>query len=155
MSSQYTDLGNGKVALNVVNLGSGGGGTGGTSLTEAQVKTAIESSSPTLTGQAMKVGTSYNSAPSSNTAAVISLAATTGKRWAIYQIEVSYAQLPTNGVLTITESGGEKYRLFITTAGAAPIVSGRLFTSGAGVVVTLSAGGAGVSGAINLSAEVI
>lgn len=42
MSSQYTDLGNGKVALNVVNLGAGGsGGAGGAGgITQAQLDTA-------------------------------------------------------------------------------------------------------------------
>jgi hypothetical protein len=155
--SRYTTNADGSVSLNVVGgTGGGGGGTsGGTSITQAQVQAAIEASAAALLRRLNQVGTPYSAAPSVNTAATIVLAATTGKAWVIYQIEASYGSAPTDGALTITEGTTQRYRLQITSPGAAPTVASRVFAAGAAVTVNLSAGGAGVSGTLNLSAELI
>lgn len=123
------------------------------SLTQAQLVTAIEASAPVVTGLMARVATAYSATSSANSAALITLPAVTGKRWIIYSLEFSYAQLPSSGVVTIAEAGVEKYRLFVTTAGAAPTRCLRKFAIGAAITVTLVAGGAGVIGSLNLSAE--
>lgn len=135
-----------------------GGSAGGGGITQAQLDEAISASQSVLQTQintTQMIGTPYNHAPIANTAAVVALPATPQKRWAIYQIEASYGTMPTGGLLTISEGGAEKYRLNITASGAAPTVAGRRFAANTAIVVTLAAGGAGVSGALNLAAELV
>ena len=92
-------------------------------------------------------------APAAATAAVVTLAATTGQMWVIRAIHFSYDAAPAAGSLIITENGTPKYTLYITAAGAGPVPlpdNGMQFASGAEVVVTLASGAGTVKGALNV-----
>ena len=93
-------------------------------------------------------------APAAATAAVVTLAATTGQMWVIRAIHFSYDAAPAAGTgsLIITENGTPKYTLYTTAAGAGPVPlpdNGMQFASGAVVVVTLASGAGTVKGALN------
>jgi hypothetical protein len=96
-------------------------------------------------------------APAANTAATITLAASgaTFKR-VLYAVAFSYDNTPTGGQITITAGGATVYTQYITTSGAGfiPIPPSGWETSNnnEAVVVTLAAGGAGVSGAVSVIA---
>lgn len=90
-------------------------------------------------------------APASNTAAVVTLAAAAGQAHILAGLVSSYDGSPTAGTLTITD-GTTTFVWSVTAAGPAPVsfpVPLR-FAVGAGVTVTLSAGGSGVTGKLNL-----
>ncbi len=92
-------------------------------------------------------------APSSNTAAVLTYSAVTGQRHVLSGLAWSYSATPTSGNLKIEDGAGTTiFSLDITTAGPgfvpfAPPLSGSASTA---LIVTLAAGGSGVSGKLNV-----
>jgi len=99
-------------------------------------------------------------APSGNTAAVNTLTPASGKYIAIQSIEWSYDGVPTGGGLVITVDGTTVWSVDITAAGPGHFdwsIAPRIFSDFAGgiptkdqeVVVTLAAGGVGISGKLN------
>lgn len=102
---------------------------------------------------------SGTSTPASNTDCVVTLTGTTSDA-ALYlkTIIFSYSGTPTGGLLTVTVGGSTVFRQAVTASGVGPvevegIVSPRIASTGlpAEIVVTLSAGGAGVTGYLNVS----
>ena len=93
-------------------------------------------------------------APSSNTAAVITIAAVAGVAHELESVSFSYDAAPTGGSITIeSPSGTTLQKLFITAAGAGPVPLGNSClkspTVNAAMIITLAAGGSGVSGIVN------
>jgi len=90
-------------------------------------------------------------APSANTPAVVTLAARPGFRHYLLLVAWSYNAEPTNGALTITGLHAGTFAIDITTEGPGPLwlppAAGLISTA---VVVTLAAGGAGVTGKVNV-----
>lgn len=103
------------------------------------------------------MGKPFTHAPASDTAAVITIPAVVGQRIKLASLVFSYTADPTGGVLTIeSPSGTVKHTEYVTNKGVGPV----LFDgSDAGcweapekntaVVIRLTAGGTGISGAIN------
>lgn len=97
---------------------------------------------------------SGSSTPASNTACVVTLTGTaTDTCLLVKQMIFSYDNAPTGGLLTVTVGGTTVLTQAITASGIGPvdiggIVSQRVSSTGvpATIVVTLSAGGAGVTG---------
>jgi hypothetical protein len=104
---------------------------------------------------AVDASTGFAHAPASNTAAVVTIAAVTGKQNAISGIAWSYNAAPTAGNLKIENgSGVTVFSIDITAAGPGFIpwpvaIRGSVTTA---LIVTLAAGGAGVSGKVNVLA---
>jgi hypothetical protein len=89
--------------------------------------------------------------PASNTAAIITYAALTGYSHVLAGLKWSYDAAPTGGNLKITDGGTLVFSEDITAAGPGffdfePPIMG---TPGAAVVITLAAGGGGISGKVN------
>lgn len=102
------------------------------------------------------VGSSYTETAAANTATAITLPATSGKSWIIYNVEFSYAGTPDTGAtLTIAEGAVVKRRTQVTASGAGPLIVNQIYTPGSAVTVTLSAGGTDVVGSLNISAKVV
>lgn len=106
--------------------------------------------------EANKMLTTYNHAPTSNTAAVVTLDADSVRANTISTISYSYSGTPTNGTLKIEDGSGTT--VFGPHAVAAaglqqlnfdPPIHGSI---NAALIVTLAAGGSGVSGALTLNA---
>lgn len=95
--------------------------------------------------------------PAANTAAVLTLAAPTdtARRRVFSSVHWSYSGAPTGGRLTIASSGQSTYDVDITAGGPGYLTFPDNFRGAAGqtVVLTLAAGGAGVSGKINVPAD--
>jgi hypothetical protein len=89
-------------------------------------------------------------APAANTAASVSIAADSKEHWVIESVDFSYDATPSGGSITITSGGTTIYKMAITSAGAyrREFENGLKATKGEAVVVTLAAGGAGVSGTL-------
>ena len=93
-------------------------------------------------------------APASNTAAVITIAAVPGVAHELESVSFSYDAAPTGGSITIeSPSGTVLQKLFITAAGAGPMPFGgsclKSTSVNAAMIITLAAGGGGVSGIVN------
>lgn len=94
-------------------------------------------------------------APTSNTAAVVTKAAVTGQKTYCAGVYWSYTAAPTNGNLKIEDvSGTTVFNLDITAAGPGfvqfePPIFG---TANSAFIVTLAAGGSGISGKVNINA---
>lgn len=92
------------------------------------------------------------SAPAANTAAVITFAAAAGQRHHLVSVAWSYSAAPTGGRLTVEDGAGVfVFDVDITAAGPGSKdflwpIRGEVNTA---MVVTLAAGGAGVSGKLN------
>ncbi len=87
--------------------------------------------------------------PTSNTAAVVTLALVAGQEHVIHGVQWSYNGAPTGGRLTMTD-GTDTWDIDITAAGPggyAPLWGG---AEGAQVTITLAAGGSGVTGKLNV-----
>jgi hypothetical protein len=87
--------------------------------------------------------------PAANTAAVITLTAQTDKRWVIHGISWSYSGAPTGGRLSITFGGVTEFDIDIASSGVGETSA---FLSGGinqAVVITLAAGGVGITGKLN------
>lgn len=91
--------------------------------------------------------------PAANTAAVVTKVAVAATSHVITGVAWSYSAAPTNGRLTITDAGNTVFDIDITAAGwgsitfPVPKVSAAVNTA---MVVTLAAGGAGISGKVNI-----
>ena len=91
-------------------------------------------------------------APSSNTAAVLTYSAVSDRRHALTGVAWSYSAAPTGGNLKIEDgSGTTVFSVDVTAAGPGfipfdPPLAGRANTA---LIVTLAAGGSGVSGKVN------
>lgn len=92
--------------------------------------------------------------PAPNTDAVVTLAASSDsrERVAIDAIHWSYSNAPAAGVLTVASNGVVLYTLYVTNGGAGFLPFGRGFdgSRGQNLVITLSAGGGGVLGTLNI-----
>lgn len=99
------------------------------------------------------IGDPLSNAPgTANTAAVITVAAPgAGQRLQVNQIEFSYNAAPTNGTLTIQQGSTVIKTLFVSAAGPGPIITGIRLAANTALTITLSAGGAGVTGSVNAS----
>lgn len=87
--------------------------------------------------------------PAANTAAVITIAASEKEAWSLKGIEWSYDGTPTGGRLTVAIDGTTYLDLDITTGGPGQLEFPEGFsrsTKNEEVVITLAAGGAGVTG---------
>lgn len=92
-------------------------------------------------------------APAANTIAVVTLAATPGSGHAIGLVVAAFSATPAAGaVLTIAEGATTVFHAYIPAAGphTIPFHAPLLGAAGAAVVVTLTAGGAGVSGSLSV-----
>lgn len=87
-------------------------------------------------------------APSSNTAAVVTLAAVPSYRRIIRTAFWSYNAAPTGGNILIADATVTQLNLDITSAGPAMMPIEMTFGANTEVVVTLAAGGSGVSGKV-------
>lgn len=89
--------------------------------------------------------------PSSNTAAVITYTAVTGRTHALGGIEWSYDGTPTAGNLKIESGGSTIFSADVTTGGPGfiPFDPPLLGTISQNLVITLAAGGSGISGKVN------
>ena len=97
--------------------------------------------------------TAWHHSPASNTAAVLTFAAVPNCRQAVYKIIWSYDSDPTGGQLTVTTGGEVLFQVDVTVGGPGfiPIlVTGKLNQN---LVITLAAGGAGVSGKVNVEKQ--
>jgi len=103
--------------------------------------------------QAIQHTTADVHAPSANTAAVVTYAAVAHRRHAIRGVAWSYSAAPTGGNLKVEDGTGTTvFTMDITAAGAgfvpfAPGLAGRANTA---LIVTLAAGGSGVSGKVSV-----
>lgn len=101
--------------------------------------------------------------PAANTAAVVNIAADAQEYWVIDSIEWSYDAAPTGGNLLVTIGGTTVFSVDITAAGPGHFdwSNAPRYTTGTGagggkptlneaVVVTLAAGGASVTGKVNV-----
>lgn len=88
--------------------------------------------------------------PAANTAAIVTLEAVAGRKHWVHHFQWSYSAVPTGGRLTITVGGVIQFDVDITSAG--PGGFGVEIIGGAGqeIVLTLAAGGASVSGKLNV-----
>lgn len=96
--------------------------------------------------------------PSANTAAVVTLAAPgSGSKNVIGALYWSYDAAPTGGSLAVTEDGEQVFKVDITAAGPGflPFYGGLgSDAENVAMVVTLAAGGDGISGIVNVHAWV-
>jgi len=90
--------------------------------------------------------------PAANTDAVITYAAVRGACHVITGLAWSYDNVPTNGNLSIAVGGATIFSMDITTGGAGFIIfpAPKHGSKGKNMVVTLSAGGSGVTGKVNV-----
>jgi hypothetical protein len=92
-------------------------------------------------------------APASNTAATVTYAAVAGERHVITGFAVSYyGGIPTGGNVTITSAGVIIFNLDIAEEGAGEIIFPAPKSGGVNsdLVITLTAGGAGITGKLNI-----
>lgn len=93
-------------------------------------------------------------APAANTAAVVTYAADTDEKHVIHGVAWSYSGGPTNGNLKIEDvSGTTIFTMDITAAGPGSIIFPRPIRGAAintAMIVTLAAGGSGISGKVNV-----
>lgn len=91
-----------------------------------------------------------NHAPSSNVAAVVTLAATASKKQVLHSVQWSYDAAPTGGTLTIAQGGTTVFIVSITAAGPGGFDITIPGNTNEAVTATLAAGGGGISGKINV-----
>jgi hypothetical protein len=105
-----------------------------------------------LTAEAYSAGNA--NAPAANTAAVVTLAGVGGQSWTIAGIYWSYDDDPTGGQLTLDIGGVTAFTEYVTDGGPGffPFTPPMQVTAGAAVVITLAAGGAGISGSVSTHA---
>jgi hypothetical protein len=98
------------------------------------------------------VSPDYVHAPNANTAAVVTLPATAGKRWKILGLIVSYNATPTNGAFQIENGAGSVVcgPHYVTTSGPAPQAIGQRYSVNTAIVVTVAAGGESVKGSLTV-----
>lgn len=106
-----------------------------------------------LSGQLGATAKSHE--PASNTAAVVTLAVPgSGISHVLYSAAWSYDGDPTGGALTIAVDGGTWFKIDIVKAGPGQFTFDPPLkaTANKQVVVTLAAGGSGISGIVNVHA---
>jgi hypothetical protein len=105
-----------------------------------------------LTAEAYSAGNA--DAPAANTAAVVTLPGIGGQSWTVAGIYWSYDDDPTGGQLTLDIGGVTAFTEYITSGGPGffPFTPPIQVTAGAAVVITLAAGGAGISGSVSTHA---
>lgn len=88
--------------------------------------------------------------PAANTAAVVTIASDSAELWVLEAIDFSYDGTPSGGSITITSGGTTIYKQAITASGAyrREFDYGLKSNLGEEVVITLAAGGAGVTGTL-------
>ena len=103
--------------------------------------------------QSIPHSTSDVHAPASNTAAVVTYAAVSDRRHAINGIAWSYSGAPTGGNLKVEDgSGTTVFTMDVTAAGAGfvPFAAPLAGRNNTALIVTLAAGGSGVSGKVSV-----
>lgn len=90
--------------------------------------------------------------PAANTAAVITLAATENRRHVVHFVQWSYSAAPTGGRLTITNDGALVLDVDITAGGPGGFNVYKVGGVNKEVVITLAAGGAGITGKLSADA---
>lgn len=101
---------------------------------------------------AAQVNTADVHAPASNTAAVITYAAPgAGFRHVLSGVAWSYDADPTAGSLTITDGGNTIFKIAVTNKGPGfiPFDPPKMAGDNAALVITLAAGGSGITGVVN------
>lgn len=100
--------------------------------------------------------------PAANVAAVVTIAAISSVRNVLTDLHWSYNGTPTGGEITIIEtrsdaSTAELYRMKITSGGPGVLVftPHRACSKGAAVTVTLTAGGAGITGTLHVGHRLV
>ena len=88
--------------------------------------------------------------PASNTAAVVTLTGAALTKYVIQSIQWSYDTAPTGGNLKIERGATTDWSVSITTAGPGGFSFILPGNTNENVVVTLAAGGAGVTGKLNI-----
>jgi hypothetical protein len=85
---------------------------------------------------------------------VVTLPGVGGQSWTIAGIYWSYDDDPTGGQLTLDIGGVTAFTEYITDGGPGffPFTPPLQVTAGAAVVITLAAGGAGISGSVSTHA---
>jgi hypothetical protein len=104
--------------------------------------------------QSIPASTTDVSAPASNTAAVVTYAAVSDRRHAVSGVAWSYSAAPTGGNLKIEDgSGTTVFSLDITAAGPGAFYfspSPKVGSLNTALILTLAAGGSGVSGKLSV-----
>jgi hypothetical protein len=89
--------------------------------------------------------------PASNTNAVVTLPAVIEKRYGVTKIVWSYSGDPTAGSLTVTDGGSTIRSIAITKGGPGALTFGACGgTVNSAIVVTLAAGGVGITGTLDV-----
>ena len=106
----------------------------------------------TVTERYSDASSTNHHSPAANTAAVITKVAVAGQRHFLTGVGWSYDDDPTGGNLIITDGGATVFEIDITKGGPGfiPFDAPIRAAVNSQVVVTLAAGGAGVSGIVNL-----
>lgn len=94
-----------------------------------------------------------HNAPAANTAAVVTLAASSGQAYRLTLLAYSYSASPTGGRVTIADGVSTVFDLDVTSTWEVLThltPGGILITSGNACTITLAAGGAGISGKLNV-----
>jgi len=96
-------------------------------------------------------------ASGSNAAAVVTLAADTTdrKNWHIDTVTVSYSAAPTAGVLTVFAGATPVFQVDITAAGPTTLAVFKDGENAGAMSVSLSAGGSGITGRVNVNARLM
>jgi hypothetical protein len=91
--------------------------------------------------------------PEANTAAVVTIDAATGQTHVLFEVHWSYSGNPTGGRLTVTSGDTTLVDLNITAGGPDSLVlpRGLAGVAAANLVVTLAAGGEGVTGKLQVN----
>lgn len=121
----------------------------------AQTLDMFASSTTPMIGAAIEASTDLTHAPVANTAAIVTLTADTTRGYILSQVNYSYSGAPTGGNLKIESPASTIFvQIDVTAAGPGVLnlVPPQIFPKNTNVVITLAAGGAGVSGKANVSA---
>lgn len=90
-----------------------------------------------------------------NSPVTIILPATLGQLWAIGLVVVSFSDTPTGAILTVFEGANPVFKVSITQSNPTPVPVYRSGAIGNPMTITLSAGGSGITGYLNVEAEAI
>jgi len=121
-------------------------------LTELQNKADLSDVQPVKKHYALLKSTDV-AAPAANSAATVTYTGTTGVHDVVGQITWSYSADPTGGLLTIKEGSTVVFSTQITKGGPGQLTFDPpvTVTDGQNLVVTLSAGGSGISGQVSVT----
>lgn len=121
--------------------------------TAKNVKIVNSNAAPAAVASAgVEVSTNHVAAPAANTAAQVTFAAAANQRNQFEFIAWSYNGTPTGGNLTVHNGAGAVYFNIDITAGGPGFIpfTPEMSAVGSALYVTLTAGGAGVSGKVNV-----